>query len=661
MSLVDYRWNTEFELTSEESNMQLINGAFTNMPINYDLIPHETDIVEDLNLFSDMVSRFTPTVTNGATLTVEEGVNIDMYSSEIQINDGSSLVLEDNVTIAAKSGICKLLIDGNATFGSNINFIAEGTAQIWLEINNTALNLTMNSPVFENGIIIAHINQLTVNNPSFTGSGIHGYYGSFAINGGQFDDSFVGFSNGLSDTELVNINGSIFTGSIITAIDIDNYPNFRIDNCNISGHSYAISLYNCGNGTGFQQISNCDIHDNSTTGILLYRSSVDILHNHIINSGYGVKCFDRSFVHIEGDHRNVMQIIKDNKWNEIYASSGSFPQYLHWTLIQDDFNEPGDPMVKYTGMYAYFDVRHNCWGNTFDPMFDLEPYNYYNWNPVWNCNIGEGSVSSSDVEALYLAARENIETEEYAEAKQGLEQIVDEYPETEFAKAAMKELYAIEKYTSDNYTALKDYYKNNNAIQGDSSLIKLADFLANFCDIKLENWPTAIAWFEDVIQIPESLEDSIFAIIDMGYTYWLMENSGFKSSYTGAMPQYKFASHKDYEENRDYLLSLLPGDGLSETMKQSLATLKPGELLQNVPNPFNGTTQIWFRLDNEAQVLINIYDYTGKEVGSINPGTMDKGNHPVEFNSKNLPSGIYFFSLEVNGIVCDSKKMTVMK
>ena len=121
-----------------------------------------------------------------------------------------------------------------------------------------------------------------------------------------------------------------------------------------------------------------------------------------------------------------------------------------------------------------------------------------------------------------------------------------------------------------------------------------------------------------------------------------MENGDYKSSYTGTMPQYKFSTAIEYQSNREFLLSLIPGDELSETMKQSLSTLKTGELLQNVPNPFNGTTQIWFKLAEESSVSITIYDYTGKEVSVINPGTLKTGNHSVEFNSANLSSGIYF-------------------
>jgi hypothetical protein len=127
------------------------------------------------------------------------------------------------------------------------------------------------------------------------------------------------------------------------------------------------------------------------------------------------------------------------------------------------------------------------------------------------------------------------------------------------------------------------------------------------------------------------------------------------------MPQYKPVSVEQFEEDRDYLLSLLPGDKLSETMKESINALKTGELLQNVPNPFNNTTQIWYKLEDEASVSLSVYDYTGKKVSAINPGKQDKGSHFMEFSSEGLPSGIYFYTLEVNGKLSDSKKMTVMR
>jgi hypothetical protein len=200
-----------------------------------------------------------------------------------------------------------------------------------------------------------------------------------------------------------------------------------------------------------------------------------------------------------------------------------------------------------------------------------------------------------------------------------------------------------------------------NAIQNNPALLELADFLVNFCDIRLENWPTAIAWFEDVIQNPTSFEDSIFAIIDLGYTYLLMENGNYKSTYTGSLPQYKFSINSDYEENRNFLLSLLPGDRLSHSMSESIGLLKPGNLMQNIPNPFKGASQLWYRVDEASAVELHVYDKIGRKVRTINCGEQTEGAHFVEFTSEGLPPGVYFYTLEINGRVTDSKKMTVLQ
>jgi hypothetical protein len=225
----------------------------------------------------------------------------------------------------------------------------------------------------------------------------------------------------------------------------------------------------------------------------------------------------------------------------------------------------------------------------------------------------------------------------------------------------MKELVNLEKYASNDYVSLKEYYQSNDGIQADTILQKLSVSLANDCDIKLENWPDAIDYYEGIINDPVSLEDSVFAIIDLGYVYFLMENSGYKSAYTGQLTQYKPESKEQFFEHRDYLLSLLPGENVSESLKGNIAALNEGELLQNVPNPFKGRTQIWYKLESEATVQLNVYNYTGQLVNTINGGTKSEGTHHIDFNADGLKSGIYFYSISINGQTTDSKKMTIMK
>ncbi|MCD4683074.1 MAG: T9SS type A sorting domain-containing protein [Bacteroidales bacterium] len=90
-------------------------------------------------------------------------------------------------------------------------------------------------------------------------------------------------------------------------------------------------------------------------------------------------------------------------------------------------------------------------------------------------------------------------------------------------------------------------------------------------------------------------------------------------------------------------------------------TLKTDNIkLSNFPNPFTGITNIYYKLEKEVTVCLIIYDYSGRRL-QTNRGKGDAGINKVQFDSSGLPSGIYFYNLEVNGQVTDSKKMAVMK
>ncbi len=261
-----------------------------------------------------------------------------------------------------------------------------------------------------------------------------------------------------------------------------------------------------------------------------------------------------------------------------------------------------------------------------------------------------------------MSAQNLVEQENYTDAKNSFQLLIEQYPESKYADASMKKLFGLEKFVSNDYTGLQQYYATNNTIQSDTSLNKLGGFLINKCNLKLEKWDSAIIWYESIIQNPQNFEDSIFAIIDLGYAYMLIENGGMKSSsYVGTMPQYKFATIEAFEENRDYLLSLLPGDAtkLSDAAKNRISALNGGELLQNIPNPFSGKTKIFYKLEKEVFITISVFDYTGKLIKTYTEGKKSDGVHSVVFDAKGLTSGMYFYSIDVNGVRSDSKKMIV--
>lgn len=83
------------------------------------------------------------------------------------------------------------------------------------------------------------------------------------------------------------------------------------------------------------------------------------------------------------------------------------------------------------------------------------------------------------------------------------------------------------------------------------------------------------------------------------------------------------------------------------------------QLSQNYPNPFNPVTNIAFSLPTTAQTSLVVYDLIGNEVANLVSGVMSAGNHVVQFDAADLPSGIYFYKLQYNNEILANKMMLV--
>jgi hypothetical protein len=83
-------------------------------------------------------------------------------------------------------------------------------------------------------------------------------------------------------------------------------------------------------------------------------------------------------------------------------------------------------------------------------------------------------------------------------------------------------------------------------------------------------------------------------------------------------------------------------------------------LQQNYPNPFNPSTNISFQLPENGLVNISIYDINGKLVEELINKSLSAGNHLIDWNAINYPSGIYFYRISA-GNFTDVKKMILVK
>jgi len=70
--------------------------------------------------------------------------------------------------------------------------------------------------------------------------------------------------------------------------------------------------------------------------------------------------------------------------------------------------------------------------------------------------------------------------------------------------------------------------------------------------------------------------------------------------------------------------------------------------LHNFPNPFSNQTNISYTLPKESLVRLSVTNMLGQTVAVLEDGvSKTKGTHTLKFEANELPSGMYFYTLEV--------------
>jgi hypothetical protein len=100
-----------------------------------------------------------------------------------------------------------------------------------------------------------------------------------------------------------------------------------------------------------------------------------------------------------------------------------------------------------------------------------------------------------------------------------------------------------------------------------------------------------------------------------------------------------------------------------------ISSTQPGsfKLYQNYPNPFNPSTNIKFDLISNAYVKLTVFDALGRIIQTPVNEQLNSGSYEVNWNAKNLSSGMYFYKLEVfeqtglNSKFVQSKSMMLVK
>lgn len=80
-------------------------------------------------------------------------------------------------------------------------------------------------------------------------------------------------------------------------------------------------------------------------------------------------------------------------------------------------------------------------------------------------------------------------------------------------------------------------------------------------------------------------------------------------------------------------------------------------LEQNHPNPIKNNTSITFKLYKSGDVTLNILSSQGRVLQTLSSGHLPKGDYNYTWNAQGLVSGLYFYSLSLEGQTMVKKMM----
>ncbi len=624
------------------------------------------EITQDLTFNEDVIISTKVTLRSGNTLALNA---CDLY-----FVDNGELIIEDGATFS---------IGNNRIWGQNTanKMIVRGN---FVQNGSEPSNITLTSPLGSewSGLIFDNnLKDYQLKNVTMERCGISGNAHSLSIDQGSFDNAYLEFSIGKLEVEDCDFDESYiyaYNGELVMPVNIidcnfDNtqifdYP-IKIDDYklySIHGNTIrhndktGIAIYNSrgSKGAEIHQIYSNTIYSktfgsgNTDFGIRVYNSSADIVDDNYIYGNYvGLVSYNASEVDLLGDcsaeNESAAQRIKNNSLRQVYTDENSFPTTFQYNVVNDDnastyyvyHERRGTPPSPDT------DISDNYWGNSFDPDDNLYPDSCFIYEPYWEF----GCDKSGTVETQYDSAVAYVKNGEYQLAENKFRDIILNHPGSKYAKASVKELFSLQELYDRDYAGLKAFYDTAAVLQDSTAIGRLADWLSNKCDVKMGNYQQAVSWYENIIDNPETENDSVFAIIDLGYTYLLMEDSAQRQHIICRYPRYNIRSRTAYAQYRDELLEGLWEDAVNTGIQENdpLCDQPFGDIFI-YPNPASGSFSIKFVCKEEILMGLSIYDHTGRLVSGLAQKAYPKGENMISIEVVELPDGIYHCIFKTN-------------
>ena len=223
-----------------------------------------------------------------------------------------------------------------------------------------------------------------------------------------------------------------------------------------------------------------------------------------------------------------------------------------------------------------------------------------------------------------------------------------------------------------SWSNLAAYYQFN-----ETSGTNLPDESSNSNNGTLYNFSVPSCWVISDAPLPVELTSFTFAVKDRDVklnwsTAGELNNAGFeierKPADEGAMwtkigfvqgngttnepKNYTFEDKKLSSGKYNYRLKQIDYNNKTTLfdLSNAIEIGKPKKfgLSQNYPNPFNPITKIDYNLPFNGNVILKIYDISGREINVLVNKSQEAGYYTVQFNADNFASGTYFYRISAN-------------
>ncbi len=82
-------------------------------------------------------------------------------------------------------------------------------------------------------------------------------------------------------------------------------------------------------------------------------------------------------------------------------------------------------------------------------------------------------------------------------------------------------------------------------------------------------------------------------------------------------------------------------------------------LSQNYPNPFNPETEIEFYIPKPGNVIVELYDITGRKINTLFESFAQAGQSSISFNGSFYASGVYFYRMTAGNFTAIKKMILI--